>query len=132
MFVDPKIPHLDYYAGVTLVTPNHHEAEAATNIRIRTNEDARRAAEAFRDRTKCGGVLITMGEHGMWLAAEGAEGHLPAAAREVADVTGAGDTVVATLALAIAAGATLAEAASLANFAAGIVVGKFGAAAVTH
>ena len=99
VFVDPKIPHIDYYAGVSLVTPNHHEAEMATNLRIRTNEDARRAAEAFRERTKCAGVLITMGEHGMWLAADGVEGHLAATAREVADVTGAGDTVVATLAL---------------------------------
>ena len=67
----------------------------------------------------------------MWLAHETAEGHLPASAREVADVTGAGDTVVATLALAVAAGATWAEAAQLANEAAGIVVGKFGAATVT-
>ena len=67
----------------------------------------------------------------MWLSHDGVEGHLPAAAREVADVTGAGDTVVATLALAMAAGATWAEAARLANEAAGIVVGKFGPATVT-
>jgi D-beta-D-heptose 7-phosphate kinase/D-beta-D-heptose 1-phosphate adenosyltransferase len=67
----------------------------------------------------------------MWLAAESVEGHLPAAAREVSDVTGAGDTVVATLALALAAGASMAEAARLANEAAGIVVGKFGPATVT-
>ena len=131
VFVDPKIPHIDFYAGVSLVTPNHHEAAMATNLRIRTNEDARRAAEAFRDRTKCAGVLITMGEHGMWLAADGVEGHLAATAREVADVTGAGDTVVATIALAMAAGATSAEAAQLANTAAGIVVGRFGPAAAT-
>jgi D-beta-D-heptose 7-phosphate kinase/D-beta-D-heptose 1-phosphate adenosyltransferase len=131
LFVDPKIPHIDFYAGVSLVTPNHHEAETATNLRIRTNEDARRAADAFRDRTKCAGVLITMGEHGMWLAADGVEGHLPATAREVSDVTGAGDTVVATLALAMAGGASVAEAAQLANTAAGIVVGRFGPAATT-
>jgi len=130
VFVDPKIPHVEYYAGATLITPNHHEAEAATNLRIRTNEDARRAAEAFRDRARAAGVLITMGEDGMWLSADD-EGHLPAAAREVADVTGAGDTVVAALALAVAAGATAAEAARLANLAAGIVVGKFGPAVVT-
>ena len=67
----------------------------------------------------------------MWLDHAGADGHLPASAREVADVTGAGDTVIATLALAIAAGATMPEAARLANEAAGIVVGKFGAATVT-
>jgi D-beta-D-heptose 7-phosphate kinase/D-beta-D-heptose 1-phosphate adenosyltransferase len=67
----------------------------------------------------------------MWLLGDGVEGHLPAVGREVADVTGAGDTVIATLALAMAAGATLAEAARLANEAAGIVVGKFGPATVS-
>ncbi|MGH9174730.1 MAG: D-glycero-beta-D-manno-heptose-7-phosphate kinase [Vicinamibacterales bacterium] len=131
VLVDPKIPHLDYYGGATLVTPNHHEAETATHLRIRSDEEARQAAAAFRERARCDGVLITRGEQGMWLACDGAEGHLPAAAREVSDVTGAGDTVVATLALAMAAGATVAEAAQLANEAAGIVVGKFGPATVT-
>ena len=67
----------------------------------------------------------------MWLLGDGAEGYLPAAAREVADVTGAGDTVIATTALALAAGATMAEAVRLANEAAGIVVGRFGPAVVT-
>jgi D-beta-D-heptose 7-phosphate kinase/D-beta-D-heptose 1-phosphate adenosyltransferase len=67
----------------------------------------------------------------MWLLAEDAEGHLPATAREVADVTGAGDTVIATLALALAAGATISEAARLANEAAGIVVARFGPATVS-
>ena len=75
-------------------------------------------------------MLITRGEYGMWLDHAGADGYLPAAAREVADVTGAGDTVIATLALAIASGATMTEAARLANEAAGIVVGRFGAATV--
>jgi D-beta-D-heptose 7-phosphate kinase/D-beta-D-heptose 1-phosphate adenosyltransferase len=131
LLVDPKIPHLDYYAGATLIKPNHHEAEIATQRRIRTTEDAREAARAFRDRARCGGVLITRGEHGMWLLHEGQEGHLPATAREVADVTGAGDTVIATLALALAAGANAAEAASLANHAAGISVARFGPATVS-
>jgi D-glycero-beta-D-manno-heptose-7-phosphate kinase len=131
VLADPKIPHLDFYTGATLVTPNHHEAEIATHMRIRTEEEAQRAAKAFRERARCDGVLITRGEHGMWLACDGVEGHLPATAREVSDVTGAGDTVVATLALAIAAGATAAEAARLANAAAGIVVGKFGPATLT-
>ena len=128
LLVDPKIPHLDYYTGATLVTPNHHEAEAAGHMRIRNDADVARAARAFRDRAGCQGVLITRGEQGMWLLADGAEGALEATAREVADVTGAGDTVIATLALALAAGATTAEAACLANHAAGIVVGKFGPA----
>ena len=129
--MDPKIPHLDYYAGATIITPNHHEAEIATQRRIRSHGDARDAARAFRERASCAGVLITRGEHGMWLLHDGHEGHLPATAREVADVTGAGDTVIAMLALALAAGADAAEAASLANHAAGLVVAKFGPATVT-
>lgn len=131
LLVDPKIPHIGYYRGATLVTPNHHEAEIATHMRIRTDEDARDAARAFRGRAGCDGVLITRGEHGMWLLTPEGEGALPATAREVADVTGAGDTVIATLALALAAGATAAEAATLANHAAGLVVGKFGPATVS-
>jgi D-glycero-beta-D-manno-heptose-7-phosphate kinase len=130
--VDPKVPHIDYYAGAALVTPNHVEAESATNIRIATDEDARRAAAALRKRLKVESVVITRGEHGMWVSQAGVDGPLPAVAREVADVTGAGDTVIAVLALAIAAGATLVEAARLANQAAGAVVRKFGASTVTR
>ena len=130
VLVDPKIPHVDYYSGTTVVTPNHHEAEIAANIRVRSEEDARGAARLFRDRAQCRSVLMTRGDQGIWLLAEDAEGYLPAAAREVADVTGAGDTVIATLALALAAGATISEAARLANEAAGIVVARFGPATV--
>lgn len=132
LLVDPKIPHLDCYAGATLVTPNHHEAEIATNRRIRTDIEAKEAALDFRARAKCDAALITRGEQGMWLSSDEAEGAVPAVAREVSDVTGAGDTVVATLAVALAAGATLAEAAVLANHAAGVVVGKFGPATLTR
>jgi D-glycero-beta-D-manno-heptose-7-phosphate kinase len=132
LLVDPKIPHLDHYAGATLVTPNHHEAEVATTRRIRSDDEARSAALEFRTRAKCEAVLITRGEYGMWLSSRGAEGAIPAVAREVSDVTGAGDTVVAVLALAVAAGGTLAEAAVLANHAAGVVVGKFGPATLTR
>jgi D-beta-D-heptose 7-phosphate kinase/D-beta-D-heptose 1-phosphate adenosyltransferase len=128
VLVDPKIPHLDYYVGATLVTPNHYEAEAATHRRVRSEDEARDAARLFRERARCRDVLMTRGDQGIWLLSSTLEGHLPAAAREVADVTGAGDTVIATLAVALAAGATLAEAARLANEAAGIVVGKFGPA----
>ena len=130
LLVDPKIPHLDCYRGATLVTPNNHEAEVATHRIIRTDDDAQIAALDFRERAGCESVLITRGEHGMWLSSDVAEGAVPATAREVADVTGAGDTVVATLALALAAGASLAEAAVLANHAAGVVVAKFGPATV--
>jgi len=131
VLVDPKIPHVDYYAGATLVTPNHHEAETATQLRVRTHEEARDAAREFRRRVKCDTVVMTRGDQGMWLLDREMEGYLPAAAREVADVTGAGDTVIATLALSLASGATLTEAAWLANQAAAIVVGKFGPATLT-
>jgi D-beta-D-heptose 7-phosphate kinase/D-beta-D-heptose 1-phosphate adenosyltransferase len=142
LLVDPKIPHLSLYTGATVVTPNHHEAEAATGMRIRDEEDVRTAARALRARVGCTSVLITWGEHGMWVleggrATPGAEApiveetHLPAVAREVADVTGAGDTVVASVALALAAGASLAEAAVVANHAAGIAVAHFGPVAVS-
>lgn len=131
LIIDPKIPHLTLYAGSALVTPNHHEAETATHRLVRTDEEARDAGRDFRSRVGCEAVLITRGEHGMWLSSDNAEGSIPSDAREVSDVTGAGDTVAATLALAIAVGATLTEAAALANLAAGIVVGKFGPATVT-
>lgn len=131
LVVDPKVPHLDYYRGATLLTPNHVEAEAASGRRIRTLDDARDAARSILDRAGVGGVLITLGERGMWLSCDGVDGSLAATALEVSDVTGAGDTVIATLALAMAGGASPAEAAALANQAAGLVVGKFGAATVT-
>jgi D-glycero-beta-D-manno-heptose-7-phosphate kinase len=131
VLVDPKIPHLGYYAGAALVTPNNHEAELATQMRVRSEDEARAAARVFRERAGCESVLMTRGDQGMWLLGAGVEGQLAAAAREVADVTGAGDTVIATIALSLAAGATLSEAARLANEAAGIVVGKFGPATVT-
>jgi D-glycero-beta-D-manno-heptose-7-phosphate kinase len=131
VLVDPKIPHIEYYAGATLVTPNHHEAETATHLRIRTDDDARKAAQIFIERARCQGVLITRGEHGMSMFDPAGEAHYAAVAREVADVTGAGDTVIAALALGLAAGGTLAEAAQLANYAAGIVVARFGPATVS-
>jgi D-beta-D-heptose 7-phosphate kinase/D-beta-D-heptose 1-phosphate adenosyltransferase len=129
--VDPKVPHVDYYAGASVITPNHHEAEAITLMRIRTSDDAREAAERFRTRARCDSVLITRGEHGMWLLAAGEERDLPAEAREVSDVTGAGDTVIAAMALALAGGASLADAARLANYAAGLAVSRFGPAAIS-
>ena len=131
LLVDPKIPHLQCYRGATVVTPNNHEAEIATHRVIRSDADAEAAALDFRELAGCDAVLITRGEHGMWLSSDGVEGAVSSTAREVADVTGAGDTVVGTLALAMAAGGSLAEAAVLANHAAGIVVGKFGPATLT-
>jgi rfaE bifunctional protein kinase chain/domain len=131
LLVDPKVPHIDYYSGATVITPNHHEAEAVTYMRIRTSEDAVTAASSFRERAACESVLITRGEHGMTLLGPDGPAELPAEAREVSDVTGAGDTVIATMTLALATGASLVDAARLANRAAGIVVGKFGPATVT-
>ena len=129
--VDPKVPHIDYYAGASVVTPNHHEAEAITLMRIRTSADARAAAQMVRTRARCEHVLITRGEQGMWLLANGEEHDLPAEAREVSDVTGAGDTVIAAMAVALAAGASLVDAARLANCAAGLAVSRFGPAAIS-
>ena len=131
VLVDPKVPHIAYYSGATVITPNHHEAEAVTHMRIRTSEEAIAAARRFRERAQCDSVLVTRGEHGMTLLGSDVEVELPAEAREVADVTGAGDTVVATMALALAAGASLIDAARLANRAASVVVGKFGPATVS-
>jgi len=126
VLVDPKIPHLEYYAGSTVITPNHLETEQATHMRVRSDDEARLAARRFRERARCRDVLMTRGDQGMWLLAGDVEGPLPALAREVADVTGAGDTVIATLAIALGAGASMGEAAHLANQAAGIAVSRFG------
>jgi D-beta-D-heptose 7-phosphate kinase/D-beta-D-heptose 1-phosphate adenosyltransferase len=127
--VDPKIRNFGAYRPATLVTPNHHEALRLTGGEDDTDEGMAAAARAIRARLGCESVLITRGERGMMLLeGDGPPVYVPTAAREVYDVTGAGDTVIATLAASLAAGATLAEAATLANHAAGIVVGKVGTA----
>jgi D-beta-D-heptose 7-phosphate kinase/D-beta-D-heptose 1-phosphate adenosyltransferase len=134
VLVDPKVADPERYRGVTLITPNHHEAELMTQRVIRTSSDVRQAARTLHERTGAN-VIITWGEHGMWIldgsGSTALEQALPAVAREVADVTGAGDTVIAVLSLALAAGATLLDAARLANIAAGLVVARFGPASVT-
>jgi D-beta-D-heptose 7-phosphate kinase/D-beta-D-heptose 1-phosphate adenosyltransferase len=129
--VDPKVPHIDYYAGASLITPNHHEAQAVTLMRIRSADEARVVAQRFRERAHCESVLVTRGEHGMWLLGPDGEQNLPAEAREVSDVTGAGDTVIAAIALGLAGGGSLADAARMANKAAGIAVSRFGPVAIT-
>jgi D-beta-D-heptose 7-phosphate kinase/D-beta-D-heptose 1-phosphate adenosyltransferase len=129
VLVDPKVRHFALYRGVAVVTPNQLEAEQATGVRIRAGADVRAAGERILAMLRCGAVLITRGEHGMALFERARRPvHIPTAAREVFDVTGAGDTVIATLALAVCAGARLPEAAALANHAAGVVVGKLGTA----
>ena len=127
--VDPKIRNFESYRPATLVTPNHHEALRLTNTEDDTDAGVALAARAILRKLGCRSVLITRGERGMMLLeGEGEPVFVPTAAREVYDVTGAGDTVIATLAASLAAGSTLFEAASLANHAAGIVVGKVGTA----
>lgn len=129
VLVDPKVGHFALYKKVTLVTPNQLEAEQATGRPIRGDEDLRAVGARILRMLGCDAVLVTRGEHGMALfPREGRPTLIPTAAREVYDVTGAGDTVIATLALGLAAGASLPQAAVLANHAAGVVVGKVGTA----
>jgi D-glycero-beta-D-manno-heptose-7-phosphate kinase len=129
VLIDPKTRNFDSYKPATLVTPNHHEALRLTNSEEDTDEGLTTAARNIRRRLSCDAVLITRGDRGMMLV-EGDQDPVcvETAAREVFDVTGAGDTVIATLATAMAAGASMKEAAVLANHAAGIVVGKLGTA----
>jgi rfaE bifunctional protein kinase chain/domain len=129
VLIDPKIRNFDAYHPATLVTPNHHEALRLTNTEEHSDEALKRAAHLIRERLGCESVLITRGERGMMLLESYHEPvYVETVAREVYDVTGAGDTVIATLAAALAAGASMLEAAILANHAAGIVVAKVGTA----
>ena len=129
VLVDPKLRNFDAYRPATLVTPNHQEALRLTNLEEDNDDGLRAAAAIIKERLSCDAVLITRGDRGMMLV-EGDRDpvFVETAAQEVFDVTGAGDTVIATLAAALAAGASLTEAAMLANQAAGIVVGKLGTA----
>jgi rfaE bifunctional protein kinase chain/domain len=129
VLVDPKLRHFRLYRGVTVVTPNQLETEQATGLRLRSPAEVAAAGRRILSLLGCRAVLVTRGEHGMSLCERGRPPlHVPTAAREVFDVTGAGDSVIATMALALAAGASLPEAAVLANCAAGVVVGKVGTA----
>lgn len=131
VLVDPKGRDFRRYAGASLLTPNRGEFEAVVGP-CRDETEFRERAEALRRELKLDALLVTRSEQGMTLFAGDHEVvHLPTHAREVFDVTGAGDTVIATLAAALAAGQSFADAAALANVAAGVVVGKLGAATVT-
>jgi D-beta-D-heptose 7-phosphate kinase/D-beta-D-heptose 1-phosphate adenosyltransferase len=130
--LDPKIKNFLHYTEVDVITPNQIEAERASDIEIHDEQSLLAAATRIRNLLACKNVLITRGEHGMALLDEqGLLSSIPTVAREVYDVTGAGDTVIATLTLALASGAQLHEAAILANYAAGIVVAKVGTATVS-
>ena len=131
--VDPKPGNPERFHGSTLITPNQMEAEKVSGIRIDSNANLKKAAEILLEKVACQAVLITRGEHGMALLEKEKELLcIPTTAREVFDVTGAGDTVIAALALGLAAGASYADAAALANIAAGVVVAKVGTATVSH
>jgi len=130
--VDPKIGHFHYYRDVDLITPNINEASSGSGIEIKDERSLINAGRTLQRKLRCESVVITRGEHGMTLFQEGRKViHIPTCAREVYDVSGAGDTVVAALTLACCAGATLAYSADIANHAAGIVVGKLGTATAT-
>ncbi|MBI5644205.1 MAG: D-glycero-beta-D-manno-heptose-7-phosphate kinase [Deltaproteobacteria bacterium] len=129
--VDPKVEHFDYYKGSTIVTPNNLEASLASGVEISDEASLHRAGEVLFNKLGCEALLITRGENGMSLFEPNSETHIPTVAQEVFDVSGAGDTVISTLGLALASGASFKEAAVLANFAAGVVVGKVGTATLS-
>ena len=130
--VDPKETHFLNYKKVSLITPNHHEAGFAAGKRIKTDEDLNAVGKLLLDKLQTDSILITRGEKGMALFnANGEVDYFPTVAKKVFDVTGAGDTVIASFVSAVAAGATLKEAAVISNCAAGVVVGEIGTATVT-
>lgn len=133
LLIDPKVPNRDLYRGATIVTPNVGEASRMSGLEITDDETLRLAAHRIMRSLALPYLLVTRGEDGMTLFdhARRSETHIPSRAQEVYDVTGAGDTVVAALALAKAAGATWLEAATIANHAAGIVVSRIGTATVS-
>lgn len=135
VLVDPKVRNIGFFKGAYLVTPNQKEAEEISGMAIRTDSDAERAVRRVAQLAGTEGALVTRGEEGMSLGLRAGRKfsywHVRATAREVFDVTGAGDTAIATLALALVAGALPHEAMMLSNLAAGVAVGKLGTSSVT-
>ncbi|MGH2449389.1 MAG: D-glycero-beta-D-manno-heptose-7-phosphate kinase [Chloroflexota bacterium] len=133
IIADPKRADFSAYHGVTILTPNESEARVAAGIDASTDDGAARAGARALQATSGTAVLITRSERGLTLVQRGMPTlHLPTCSREVADVSGAGDTLVAALATALAAGAALSDAAGLANVAASIAVGKHGTTTVSE
>jgi rfaE bifunctional protein kinase chain/domain len=129
VLVDPKVRPAADYLGATIVTPNQAEAEQTAGVHITDDASLAEAGRRLLARWRAQAVLVTRGERGMSLfAARQKPHHVATAAREVFDVTGAGDTVIAALGLAVGAGVTLRRAAAIANLAAGVVVSKVGTA----
>jgi D-beta-D-heptose 7-phosphate kinase/D-beta-D-heptose 1-phosphate adenosyltransferase len=132
LIIDPKDLNFEHYRCASLVTPNREEASRASGIEIEDEASLSRAGTELLRRWETDAVLVTRGDEGMSLfRADSPPRHFPTVARQVFDVTGAGDTVLATCALALGAGASWETTAMLANHAAGIVVGEVGTAAVT-
>ena len=130
VLVDPKGEDYRRYAGATLLTPNRSEFQQVAG-KPRSEADFTARAQKLRAALKLQALLVTRSEEGMTLFGKTSRVHVPTRAREVYDVSGAGDTVIATLGVAMASGMAMDEAVHLANRAAGIVVGKFGTATVT-
>lgn len=125
--VDPKLNHFLDYKNVTVFKPNLKETSEGLGRKIKSEEEVKQAGNELLDKLQAKHVLITRSEKGMSLfSSNGKYFHVPTHAREVADVSGAGDTVIATMTLALAANASAEEAASLANLAGGLVVGEVG------
>jgi len=129
--VDPKVKNIPLFHQVTIMTPNHYEAAEAAGRWIHSEEDLIAVGRMLLQRLRVKSLLITRGEKGMTLFQDSGEvTNIPTVAKEVFDVTGAGDTVISVLTLAMAAGANPKEAAMLSNYAAGIVVGELGTATI--
>lgn len=134
VLIDPKLKDFSIYSRAMMVTPNKSEAEIASNVEIKGNDTAEKAAYNILLKTKCDAVLITRGSSGMTLLENASDKatHITGNAKEVFDVSGAGDTVLSVLGLGIASGLSFKEASLLANVAGGIVVGKLGTATVSR
>jgi D-beta-D-heptose 7-phosphate kinase/D-beta-D-heptose 1-phosphate adenosyltransferase len=132
VYLDPKVHHADYYRPITLIKPNLHEAERLLGLTIGNEQQLEEAGQRLLEKFDCPYALISRGEAGMSLFDRGHSHHFPTVARDIFDVTGAGDTVIAALAMARAAGAEMEEAVMLANHAAGVAVGKVGTATVSQ
>ncbi len=132
VIVDPKFENFFLFSPVTLISPNHFEAEKIVQHECWTDSEVERAGQKILSQISALYLILKRGEKGMTVFEKGEKPlHIPAVAKEVYDVTGAGDTVIATAALALLSGGSIQEAAILANAAAGIVVGKIGTAALT-
>lgn len=129
--VDPKPDNMNIFRNVTLISPNKKEASEAAGIQILNEEDVLNASRILKDITNSEAILITRGEEGMSLYESGSIRSVPTVAREVFDVTGAGDTVISVVTLALACGSTFDEAAVLSNIAAGEVVAEVGVVTLT-